>query len=256
MSFTGPHPLLGVLVLLLTVLQPLPVTTGGSPVTLASCQLNTLGESYLAYVDLDIDFFGDYGVLAMFFTEKGVEAYGVILMKPPGEGIEAYAMAGDQNNWYYVSTLSGSRLNVTLVLDLNYRLLKVVLSNASRYFDVKTIITPRSFVVLASNVTGAKSPPPVVSLEGYVVYASNTSLLNVLDPLHPTVQNFTTLCGSLTPVFTRSETPPAEETTTTTTYVPPEGQFRWTVLLVLVVLVVVIALFIRLVAGERGSPGP
>ncbi|AFK51288.1 hypothetical protein TCELL_0864 [Thermogladius calderae 1633] len=238
------------------MLHLLPVATSSSPVTLASCQLNTLGESYLAYVDLDINFFGDYGVLAMFFTEKGVEAYGVILMKPPGEGIGVYAMAGDQNNWYYMSTLSGSKLNVTLVLDIDYRLLKVVLINSSRYFEVKTLISPRSFVVLASNATGAKSPPPVVALEGYVVYASNTSLLNVLDPLYPTVRNFTKLCGSLTPVFTSPVTSPTEETTTPTTYAPPGAQFRWTVLLVLVLLVAVIALFIRLVTGERGSPGP
>jgi len=229
-------------------------TSPGDPLQLLTCNLNSPGDSYVAYLDMRINYFGDYGVLAAFFTERGVEAYGILLLKYPGENPSLYAMVGDQNNWFHLSNITTGSLNISIAVDLTYRVVKITFSNTSKYFELTSFFKPRLFTVITSNVTGRYSLLPNVTIVKYGVYASNTSLLNVQDPSRPPVSNIVVACGEVTPIQNQTTATTGVWTTTSrinsgTTVLP-----KWVLIAVLVIVALVAVLFMLFISGKIGSP--
>jgi hypothetical protein len=242
------------ILIVITVSASLVETSPGDPLQLLTCGINSFGDSYVAYLDMKINYFGDYGVLAAFFTERGVEAYGIVLLKYPGEKPSLYAMVGDQNYWFYLSNITTGGLNISIVVDLTYRVVKITFSNTSKYFDLSSFFIPRLFTVIAGNVTGRYSLLPNVTIVRYGVYVSNTSLLNAQDPSRPPTSNIVVACGEVTPI--QNQTTATTEVWTTTSRVNSGNIVlpKWILLAALVIVALVAVSFMLFISGKIGSP--
>ena len=242
-----------VIILILIIVSSSRVETSpGGPLQLLTCGMNSFGDSYAAYLDMKINYFGEYGVLAAFFTEKGVEAYGIILLKHPGENPSLYAMVGDQNNWFHLSNITTGVLNISIVVDLTYRVVKITFSNTSKYFELSPFFKPRLFTVITSNVTGRYSLLPNVTIVRYGVYASNTSLLNVQDPSKPPVSNIMVACGEVTPIQNQTTATTGVWTTTSRINSGNIVLPKWILLAVLVTVALVAISFMLFISGKIG----
>ncbi|WP_440059306.1 hypothetical protein ACSU1N_05835 [Thermogladius sp. 4427co] len=233
------------------------LSLSSGPAEILHCDINTPGDRYLAILGLNIRMFGDYGVLAAYFTEYGVEAYGVIFLKSPDSGIEVYVMDGDQNNWYFFKRGSIGLTNLSIMLNANNKLLEVRLGNASGSFPLQKIVSPKVFTIVVSNITGRNSPPPSINIEYYGVYVSNWSMSYIPQLGIWTLDKAAQVCGNFTYTTNSIITPATSESTTRVVPVEVTGTGRMVMVIAIVlVLVAVLAFFTLVLTGKAGSPGP
>ncbi|MEZ0393758.1 MAG: hypothetical protein ABWK00_01745 [Desulfurococcaceae archaeon] len=174
----GGKGILGVTFLALLVALAAAPTSSAHVEVLA--RVEGSGRTYVATAtvsSLEID---DYGALMVYMGPGEVYAYGVAVLKWPGEGPRVYVMAGSQNSWYYLGDLPQLPARLLVALDTRRAEVAVSFGGLAGTFRADFVEAPVALYVAATNVTGRSSALPRVELSGARAFATNASLDEVL----------------------------------------------------------------------------
>jgi len=132
---------------------------------------------YILDATIEVSYMGDYGVLALYLAPEGGYAYGIAVLKDPGEPRpHIYVIAGGQSAWYSAGFLNTSLLRFRIILDYNESKLVAVLDNTVREFKLGFTPQVKKLYISVFNATSRAADTPNVAIKLLEVRAFNKTL--------------------------------------------------------------------------------
>ncbi len=218
------------------------------------------GTLYMLYFRGVIERFGDYGVFTAYLKPDGIYAYGIILLKDPGEdGIHAYLMAGTQDKWIDLGLLKSRNITLIILVDPYGKIMLARLNNETSRINLTETSSIDELYIAALNITGRNMDYPIVNISRLLVYTANNTLKKypglILDDPYKIAEVM-----EMAPVLNITEETRVPQTTGTTRTTPRgeglPGYLVLTAVSILVAAAALIAAYFIYRSERTGSPGP